>query len=471
MKRTAIQLGAGNIGRGFIGASMERSGYHVIFADIDGAIVDRINRDGQYTVNIEDVRPGSEIISDISAMDIRDGGLVEAMSRADVITTAVGVGVLGKVAPRIASGITARFKSGNTLPLNVIACENAVGATSILKAEVFKLLDADERAFAQQNVGFADCSVDRIVPPSAYDNPIDVAVESFCEWNVDKNGLKEPFPKIEGMNLTDNLQAYIERKLFTLNTGHAITGYLGSLKGYKTTDEAIADPQIRAVVRGAMRESGEALVKKYGFERSAHSDYIEKIITRFENPYLKDDLARVGRDPLRKLSPQDRLVKPLMAALEYGLSVDNLLTGIGAALRYDYPGDPQSAGMQAMIREQGIAAAVADITGITEGDPLMDRIIASYEGHGNAAAQEASKKVTIRAAHGMHARPAAEFVNLVKSLGLAVSLRSGARSVSAASILGILSLGLKCGAEVEIVAQGKNARTGVETITSFIENL
>ena len=51
--------------------------------------------------------------------------------------------------------------------------------------------------------------------------------------------LKGEVPKIEGMTLTKNLMAFIERKLFTLNTGHAITAYLGVLKGYKTIKESI----------------------------------------------------------------------------------------------------------------------------------------------------------------------------------------------------------------------------------------
>ena len=43
--KTAIQFGAGNIGRGFIGAVLSKSGYQVVFADVNKEIVDRINAD------------------------------------------------------------------------------------------------------------------------------------------------------------------------------------------------------------------------------------------------------------------------------------------------------------------------------------------------------------------------------------------------------------------------------------------
>ena len=73
------------------------------------------------------------------------------------------------------------------------------------------------------------------------------------------------------------------------------------MAGYKTIREAIADEGIQNTVRQAMQESGEVLVARYGFDRQLHHAYIEKILTRFANPYLVDEIDRVGRQPLRKL--------------------------------------------------------------------------------------------------------------------------------------------------------------------------
>ena len=41
--KQAIMIGAGNIGRGFIGAILSRSGYHVTFADVNMTLIDAIN--------------------------------------------------------------------------------------------------------------------------------------------------------------------------------------------------------------------------------------------------------------------------------------------------------------------------------------------------------------------------------------------------------------------------------------------
>ena len=135
-------------------------------------------------------------------------------------------------------------KNGSEEYLNIIACENAVKASSQLKEAVYENLNDEEKAYADKYVGFPDCSVDRIVPPVRLDNPIDVVVENYYEWNVEEASFKGAVPQIEGMNLADNLMAYIERKLFTLNTGHCITAYLGNYKGFKTIDESIADEEI-----------------------------------------------------------------------------------------------------------------------------------------------------------------------------------------------------------------------------------
>lgn len=377
MKR-AIQFGAGNIGRGFIGAVLSEAGYHVVFADVNQQIIDRINEDGAYTVHIMDVESRDVRITNISGVNSGSDAIVDEIVRAEMITTAVGLRILPYIAPAIAKGIAARRAAGVETSLNIVACENGIRATSQLKEEVYKHLAAEDAEWAAAHVGFADCSVDRIVPPVRSENPIDVVVENFYEWNVEEKSFVGGAPHIAGMNLADNLLAYIERKLFTLNTGHAITAYLGRMKGLKTIDESIADPEIFAVVKAAMQQSGEALVRKFGFDHDAHFKYIDKIIGRFKNPYLKDDVARVGREPLRKLSSTDRLIKPMMTAHEYGLPCDKLLLGIGAALHYSNPEDPQSVQMQQLITEKGLGAAVAEITSIPAGDPVIAQIEAAY---------------------------------------------------------------------------------------------
>lgn len=376
--KKAIQFGAGNIGRGFIGAVLSEAGYHVVFADVNELVVNKINEDGKYTVAIMDTECTEQVITNISAVDSRSPELAKEIAQAQVVTTAVGLGILQRIAGALAAGVAERQAQGVTEYLNVIACENGLRASSQLKDHVYSHLTDEQKAYADEYVAFPDCSVDRIVPPIKSENPIDVVVEKFYEWNVERASIKGDL-QMEGMNLADNLIAYIERKLFTLNTGHAITAYLGKLKGLSTIADSIADEEIYTIVKAAMQESGEGLVAKYGFDHDAHFAYIDKIIGRFRNPHLQDDVTRVGREPLRKLSANDRLIKPTMTAIEHGFATPNLVLGIGAALHYNNPEDPQSVQLQQAISEVGVAKAFEQFSGVSADSELAAQVLAAYD--------------------------------------------------------------------------------------------
>ncbi len=376
--KSAIQFGAGNIGRGFIGAVLNQAGYQVIFADVVETLLQQINERKGYTVHITDTNSRDIEVKNISAVNSGSDEAVAKVAEADVITTAVGLRILKFVAPTVAKGIVARKAAGNEKPLNVIACENGLKATSQLKELVFAQLDAETAAWAESHVGFPDAAVDRIVPPVHCEIPLDVAVEEYFEWDVEKSSFVGEIPQIEGMTPVDNLEAYVERKLFTLNTGHATAAYLGKLKGLNTIGEAIADPEVYANVKGAMQQSGEGLIKKFGFDHDKHFAYIEKILKRFQNPYLKDECNRVGREPGRKLSANDRIILPLLTAKGFGLAYDKLVLLAAAALTFNNPEDPQSVEIQQSIKDSGVEATIVKYTGLAAGDSVVKEIAAAY---------------------------------------------------------------------------------------------
>ena len=376
--KTAIQFGAGNIGRGFIGEVLHLAGYKVVFADVVADLLAKINEQGEYTVHVMDTHSSDVPVVDICAVNSGSREAVEEIVNAEIITTAVGLRILKFVAPTIAKGLAARMEAGVEEPLNIIACENGLRATSQLRDLVFDQISDEVKEWSKTHVGFPDAAVDRIVPPVHSEKPLDVAVEEYFEWDVEASKFVGEIPDIEGMTPVDNLEAYIERKLFTLNTGHSTAAYIGFMKGYKTIGESIADPGIHAIVKEVMQQSGRGLIKKFGFDKEAHFAYIEKILERFQNPYLKDDVTRVGREPIRKLAPNDRLVLPALTAKGFGLPYDKILLAIGACLHFNNPEDKQSVQMMQDIRDLGFNAAVSKFTGISETDPLMTRIVNAY---------------------------------------------------------------------------------------------
>lgn len=376
----ALHFGAGNIGRGFIGKLLADANIELTFADVNQPLLDALNSRKSYQVRIVGEQTKFDVVDNVSAVHSGSSDAIALIADVDLVTTAVGPQILEKIAGTIAQGLVKRRADGNERPLNIIACENMVRGTSQLKQHVLKLLPADQQQWVAEHVGFVDSAVDRIVPPSEAGSSdiLAVTVETFSEWIVDRTQFKDAPPAIAGMELTDNLMAFVERKLFTLNTGHAITAYLGQLAQRQTVRDAILDPEVRAVVKGAMEESGAVLIQRYGFDPAKHAAYIDKILSRFENPYLHDDVERVGRQPLRKLSAGDRLIKPLLGALEYQLPHDNLITGIAAAMHFRSEQDPQAKELAALLEKLGPHTTLAQISGLDAESKVVARAVNVY---------------------------------------------------------------------------------------------
>lgn len=81
------------------------------------------------------------------------------------------------------------------------------------------------------------------------------------------------------------------------------------------------------------------------------------------------------------------------------------------------------------------------------------------------------KKVTIVAPNGIHARPAKELVDFIKNSGQTVTLRTPAKTVNGASMLGILTLGLKAGSEVEVSVAGDREQEVLDQVVAALETI
>ncbi|MFI3256140.1 MAG: mannitol-1-phosphate 5-dehydrogenase [Psittacicella sp.] len=377
----ALHFGAGNIGRGFIGKLLADSGINVTFADVNTKVIDLLNDLGQYNVRIVDEAGDKlELVKGVSGILSTDFiALTEAVKEASIITTAVGANILAIIAKPLAKALEARIDSGILTTLNIIACENMLYSGTTLKKYVFEHLSEEYKEKVEECVGFVDSAVDRIVPPAppAENDPLQVTVELFSEWIVDSTQFRGEIPQIKGMELTDNLIAFIERKLFTLNTGHATTAYFGSFKRINLIKDAILDEEVFNQVLNTMRESGAVLVKRYNFDPAVHEAYIQKIIKRFKNPFLLDEVTRVGRDPVRKLGANDRLVKPLLGTIEYGLNHDYLLKAIAITLHFRNEEDPAAKQVADIIEKDGILSAIKQLTSLTD-EVILEKIVNIY---------------------------------------------------------------------------------------------
>ena len=371
----AVHFGAGNIGRGFVGLLLHEAGYEVVFADVNGELIDALAASDHYTVHEVGAGARDRVVDGYRAINSQADAatLLDELATADVVTTAVGPNILRFIAPHVVMAL--RERSADAAPLVVMACENAINATNLLRDEIVALSSPEEWPELEAKAVFANTAVDRIVPGQAADAGLDVTVETFFEWAIERPPFGDAPPEIPGAHFVDDLAPYIERKLFTVNTGHAATAYFGAAAGHTRISDALADPAVAEAVGRALEETSTLIVDKHDFTADEQDRYRATILERFRNPELPDTVERVGRQPLRKLSRHERFIGPAAELAERGLPVAGLLAAIGAALRFDVPADPESVELRALLASRAPDVFVHDVTGIEAGHPLEPGLV------------------------------------------------------------------------------------------------
>lgn len=369
----AVHFGAGNIGRGFVGLLLHEAGYEVVFADVADALISQLASASSYEVHEVGENAAVKTVSGFRALNsgTEEVAVVAEIATADLVTTAVGPHILKFVAPVIARGIAGR--SPSLAPLQVMACENAINATDLLHSEVEAAWDGAAGDLSSSAV-FANTAVDRIVPNQAPGQGLDVTVETFYEWVIDRTPFAGEAPVIPGATFVDELGPYIERKLFTVNTGHASAAYFGYGAGLEKISDAMADASVAARVRAVLEETKQLLVAKHGFVEAEQEAYVQKILSRFTNPYLPDTVNRVGRAPLRKLGRHERFIGPAAELAERGITPVALLDAMSAALRFDDGADDEAVELARMLSEMDAAEAVERITELPPSHPLFPQV-------------------------------------------------------------------------------------------------
>jgi len=364
-------------GRGFVAEFLHKSGYEVVFVDVMDKLIEQLQKTKTYTVTeVSDEGETTFTIDNYRAINSKthESDVVEEIATADVVTCAVGPNILKFIAPVIAKGIDARKKEN---PLSVIACENMIGATDKLQSFIEEKLSTPKDKL-KDKARFANSAIDRIVPQQAADAGLNVRIEKFYEWCVHEKpfeGAKGGHPEIKGVHFVDDLTPFIERKLFTVNTGHATAAYYGHNKRKQSIHEAMDDPEIRSAVEDALGETSHLIVNKHGITQEDQAQYVKSIIRRISNPALEDFVDRVGRAPMRKLSRNERFVGPAAELAENGDDVDGLLHAIEMTLRFqDVEGDDESKELAQILQNSSSKEATAKITGLEESHKLFPQV-------------------------------------------------------------------------------------------------
>lgn len=328
-----VLFGAGKIGRSFIGQLFSRGGYEVVFIDIYQPVIDEINLRHNYNVVIK-VGKEEEVINiqNVRAVFVGDVEQVShEVSTASLIAISVGSNELRFVIPLIASGLLKRYKTVSASPLDIIIAENLRNAGEFVKLELEKYLP--EGYPLDDRVGLIETSIGKMVPimlkNDIEEDILQVFAERYNTLILDKLAFKNPIPEIEGIAPKDNMKAWVDRKLFIHNLGHATAAYLGHISYPESTFlyDVLSKNKLKDAVRKTMIQAVDILLKKYPGEYTMEEliRHVDDLLERFQNKALGDTIYRVGCDLKRKLAADDRLAGAIHLAWELNLPYNLIL--------------------------------------------------------------------------------------------------------------------------------------------------
>ena len=313
--KSILIFGAGKIGRSFIGQLFGVAGYEVVFSDIDQNLIDLLNKHGEYRVLIKGDEEKTIKVSGVRAISGLDhGSVIREVSRSSIIAVSVGKNALKKIIPLIAEGLLLRYKEDKNKPLDIIIAENLRSAAQFFHEELIGFLPSDYSL--DKLVGLVETSIGKMVPimkQTELDlDPLAVYAESYNTLILDAKGFKGRIPQVTGLAPKENIKAWVDRKAFIHNLGHASAAYIGSLHHPRATYiyEVLEDEAIYKSVRKVMQEAATVLQRIYSDDFSATDldTHIDNLLFRFKNRALQDTIFRVGQDRIRKLGKDDRFM-------------------------------------------------------------------------------------------------------------------------------------------------------------------
>jgi mannitol-1-phosphate 5-dehydrogenase len=366
------------------------AGYRVVFADAVESVVESLNAAGRYPLRVLDAYAGAARdmeIGPISAVMIDDqAAFTEEVVAAEVLSTAVGVSNLSRLAPALAEALLVRRERGSG-GVDIFLCENTLTAGSDLREAVShaaKAQGGDGARWIEEHVGFVGTSVARMVPVVSQTlraaQPLLVVADAYRPLPYDARAIRNPVPHLPELSPRDNFPAEVARKLFLYNMCHASLAYLGAERSFTWVHETLSAPDLREIFIGAAGEISRALEAEFpgDISREENEAILADILVRYGNPLLEDTIVRVGRDPARKLGRTDRLIGAALVCERHGIRPVHILRIIAAAFRYRDSGgttDPAE-----VLERKGARLAVTEVCGLAPDEPLHAEVVAAIEG-------------------------------------------------------------------------------------------
>lgn len=375
MKKVLI-VGAGRLGKGFVGETFDQAGWDLVFLDKDPKVAEELNKKGCYHVKVHRVEEiQNRTIQNFKAYTCDSQcSVMEDFLETDVIVLPLYPVDFAEAGRYLAQCFEKFYKVHPQRKLTMVCITNKNYLIPGIVRDFKAFLSEGAKTWFDQNVAVRDSIIRRSTDAqSNVSTEIDtVAVNSL----LIQGPVYNDFQDVEWMEVTDKIEMLKDIKVFVVNGPHAALAFLGWQKGLKTIPEAEADPEIAEITRQAASELTEAVMKEYPItEEELHN------LTYFApaKGILPDSIYRVAYDPIRKLSKGDRLTGSAQLCLKHGIEYTAIAKAMAAGFAYSEPRDQNAQILQEDIRQIGIEEAVYKYTGLERQNPIAQKVIEEYK--------------------------------------------------------------------------------------------
>ena len=231
----------------------------------------------------------------------------------------------------ILAALAARHRLGRR-PFTVMSCDNLPHNGEVAKRRVINAArdapECDESlcAWLEDEVKYPSTMVDRITPATSpadiadlkeragIDDAWPVMCEPYKHWVIEDDFVDGARPAWErvGALLVPDVRPHELMKVRLLNVTHSAMCYVGALAGLTHVHEAVTHKMIKPFLRRLMTEEIAASLvadpTMPGELLAVLDEYVDLVLSRFENVAVKDTLDRVAMDGSEKFRVQGREV-------------------------------------------------------------------------------------------------------------------------------------------------------------------
>lgn len=309
MNKIAI-VGAGKTGRGFIGRLGAEAGCEMLLVDKDAALVEKLNRAGEFTVSFF-----GGVREDIKVNNFRAATWEEAdFSGIELIFVAVGGQNLQDVGEMLGR------KLADDARCCVIACENASSPAEKLKEAM-----GCRKALVSEATVF--CT-------TIENGELDIASENYPYLQCDADRLEGYAPFLPQVRPVGQFADFLTRKLYTYNAASCVIAYLGAVKGYTVYSDAANDPEILSLLDRNYEATNRAMCLEFGYDAADQAEFAELSRKKFTSTAIRDTVERNARDVARKLAPGERIIGIMQLIGKHGGDASVMEKTVAAALLY-----------------------------------------------------------------------------------------------------------------------------------------